>query len=246
MRVAAPQGGPGAQDAPSVRGSDEAKGHRQPTDAAPSTLITERLPTPAAMSAGPSRAPTGRPPGGESRARAEAQRPPPPDEAGAAPAPRDPRREAAAVSAALHASLLDESERAARALAADLAEEAARAESIAAHDAEEMATDMHEGDEVAEAVRRSLLPDGGAGAPAATRAAMRSDNVAEAGPTAGARPTQPPPAHAAAAALPLAACGVGGRVRAEAGGAHGAHAARRHDCCGSSRARRADGASAGR
>ena len=66
--------------------------------------------------------------------------------------------------------MVDEGERAARELQVDLDEEEARARSLGEVDSAEMAADMHEGDEVAEAVRRSLLPDGGAGAPPVARA----------------------------------------------------------------------------
>ena len=52
----------------------------------------------------------------------------------------------------------------------DLAEEAARADSLGEIESAGLAADMHEADDVAEATRRSLLPDGGAGAPPTTRA----------------------------------------------------------------------------
>ena len=71
---------------------------------------------------------------------------------------------------AVQASMIDEGERAARELQVDLDEEESRARSLGEVDSAEMAADMHEGDEVAEAVRRSLLPDGGAGAPPVARA----------------------------------------------------------------------------
>ena len=61
---------------------------------------------------------------------------------------------AAQLQRAVQASMIDEGERAARELQVDLDEEESRARSLGEVDSAEMASDMHEGDEVAEAIRR--------------------------------------------------------------------------------------------